>query len=56
MQNRSNPIDSITTASSVIEHADWYCLMKCNSIVYSDCRVYIIDTAIKEYFEKEFSS
>ena len=52
----SKCIDSIVVSIGIMEYVEGYQLMNYNDIVELDHRAYIIDVAIGEYFDEEFSS
>ena len=54
-KNGSRAIDSIAASSRIMSYIEGSKLVKYSEIVESDHRGYIIDVAMEEYFETEFS-
>lgn len=51
----SRAIDSIAVSSRVMSYIEGSKLVECSDAVESDHRGYIIDAAMEDYFEMEFS-
>ena len=54
-KHRSSTIDSIAASFGIMQYIKGYKLLEYNEIVKSDCRAYMIDIAMEEYFQAEFS-
>ena len=52
----SKPIDSFAASAGMLEHIEGCMLLDYNEIVETDHRGYVVDIALDEYFELEFSS